>query len=74
MEQAILEMQNDLTDGFFVAFVSENEDPYFALTKSDDVNFLDDKTVKIRKKNGRTTIINLNLIIEICIRRFDSYV
>lgn len=74
MEQTLLEMQENLKDGFFVAFISENEDPYFALGKSDNVNFLDDKTVKIQKKNGRTTIINLNLIIEICIRRFDSYV
>ena len=41
--------------------------------KSDELNFLDDKTVVIRKKGGKSKIINLNLIIEICIRRFGQY-
>jgi len=73
MENAILEMQKNLDEGHFIAFVSANEDPYCAVLKSDELNFPDNKTVVIRKKGGKTTIINLNLIIEICIRRFGQY-
>ena len=73
MENAILEMQKNLDEGHFIAFVSENEDPYCAVLKSDELNFPDNKTVVIRKKGGKTTIINLNLIIEVCIRRFGQY-
>lgn len=73
MENAILEMQKNLDEGHFIAFVSANEDPYCAVLKSDELNFPDNKTVVIRKKGGRTTIINLNLIIEVCIRRFGQY-
>ena len=73
MENAILEMQKNLDEGHFIAFVSANEDPYFAVLKSDELNFPDNKTVVIRKKGGKTTIINLNLIIEVCIRRFGQY-
>lgn len=73
MENAILEMQKNLDEGHFIAFVSANEDPYCSLMKSDELNFPDNKTVVIRKKGGKTTIINLNLIIEVCIRRFGQY-
>ena len=73
MENAILEMQKNLDEGHFIAFVSANEDPYCAVLKSDELNFPDNKTVVIRKKGGKTTIINLNLIIEVCTRRFGQY-
>ena len=73
MENAILEMQKNLDEGHFIAFVSANEDPYCAVLKSDELNFPDNKTVVIRKKGGKTTIINLNLIIEVCNRRFGQY-
>ena len=73
MKNAILEVQKNLDEGHFIAFVSANEDPYCAVMKSDELNFPDNKTVVIRKKGGKTTIINLNLIIEICTRRFGQY-
>ena len=87
MEETILEMQRNLDEGHFIAFVSANENPYCVALKSDELNFLpycvalksdelnflDNKTVVIRKKGGRPKIINLNLIIEICIRRFRQY-
>ena len=73
MENAILEMQKNLDEGHFIAFVSANEDPYCAVMKSDELNFPDSKTVVIHKKGGKTTIINLNLIIEVCIRRVGQY-
>ena len=73
MENAILEMQKNLDEGHFIAFVSANEDQYCAVLKSDELNFPDNKTVVIRKKGGKTTIINLNLIIEVCTRRFGQY-
>ena len=73
MEKAILEMQKDLDEGHFIAFVSANENPYCVVMKSDELNFPDSKTVVIHKNDGRTTIINLNLIIEVCIRRFGQY-
>ena len=73
MENAILEMQKNLDEGHFIAFVSANEDPYCAVIKSDELNFPDSKTVVIRKKGGKTTIINLNLIIEVCTRRVGQY-
>ena len=66
-------MQRNLEEGYFIAFVSENENPYFVVLKSDELNFPDNKTVVIHKKGGKTTIINLNLIIEVCIRRFGQY-
>ena len=73
MESTILEMQKNLDEGHFIAFVSADENPYCAVMKSDELNFPDNKTVVIRKKGGKTTIINLNLIIEVCIRRFGQY-
>ena len=73
MEKAILEMQKDLDEGHFIAFVSANENPYCVVMKSDELNFPDSKTVVIHKNDGRTTIINLNFIIEVCIRRVGQY-
>lgn len=73
MENTILEMQRNLDEGHFIAFVSANENPYCAVVKSDELNFPDNKTVVIRKNNGKTTIINLNFIIEVSIRRFGQY-
>ena len=73
MKETILEMQRNLDDGHFIAFVSANENPYCVALKSDELNFPDNKTVVIRKKGGIPKIINLNLIIEICIRRFHQY-
>ena len=51
-----------------------DEEQYFPLTKSDTLSFLEDNRLAIRSKSGMVRIINLDLIIEICIRRFDSYV
>ncbi len=69
MENAILEMHQNLTDSLFIAFVTADDEQYYSLTKSDDVQFLDSKTVFIKRKSGRNSIINLNLIVEIEIRR-----
>ena len=69
MINTILEMQNSLMDGCFVAFVYGNEDQYVTLTKADDIGFIDEKTVEIHRKSGFDSIINLNLIVEICIKR-----
>ena len=69
MEQTILEMQENLSDGLFIAFVTTDEDCFYSLTKSDNLSFLDEKTVLIRRKSGRHSIINLNWIVEITIRR-----
>ena len=66
-------MQENLKEKEFIAFISENENPYLAVIKSDELDFPDSKTMVVRKKGGRTTIINLNLIIEICIRRVGQY-
>ena len=69
MEQTILEMQENLSDGLFIAFVTTDEDCFYSLTKSDNLSFLDEKTVLIRRKSGRHSLINLNWIVEITIRR-----
>ena len=69
MQQTILEMYKTLEDDYFIAFVSANEDYHFGLRKIDDMEFLDDKTLLIHRKSGKTTIINLNLIIGVCIQR-----
>ena len=73
MENTILEMQKNLDEGHFIAFVSANEDPYCAVIKSDELNFPNSKTVVIHKKDGGTKIINLNFIIEVSIRRVGQY-
>lgn len=73
MENTILEMQKNLDEEHFIAFVSADENPYCAVMKSDELNFPDNKTVVIRKNGGMTKIINLNFIIEVCIRRFGQY-
>ncbi len=69
MENAILEMQQNLTDGLFIAFVPADDEQYYALKKSDDIQFLDSKTLFIKRKNGWNSIINLNLIVRIEMRR-----
>ncbi len=69
MKETILKMKKSLEDDCYIAFVSANEDYHFGVRKNDDVTFLDEKTIAITRKSGRTTIINLNLIIGICIRR-----
>ncbi len=69
MQETILEMQQNLTDGLFIAFVPADDEQYYSLTKSDDIQFLDSRTLFIKRKSGRHSIINLNLIVEIEIRR-----
>ena len=73
MQETILEMQRNLDDKHFIAFISANENPQSVALKSDELKFPDNKTLVIRKKGGITKIINLNLIIEICIRRLGQY-
>ena len=73
MQETLLEMQESLDDKHFIAFVSANENPQSVALKSDMLDFPDNKTVVIRKKGGITKIINLNLIIEISIRRLGRY-
>ena len=69
MERTIIEMQESLVDGLFIAFASIDEECYYSLTKSDEIKFLDDKTLFIRRKSGRHSIINLNWIVDISISR-----
>ena len=69
MEETIREMHESLVEGLFIAFASIDEECYYSLTKSDELKFLDDKTVFIRRKSGRHSIINLNWIVDISIRR-----
>ena len=73
MQETILEMQKSLDENHFIAFVSANENPQCVALKSDELKFPDNKTVVIRRKGGRCKIINLNLIIEISIRRLGQY-
>ena len=69
MKQTILEMYYSLEEDCYIAFVSANEDYDFGIRKSDKIKFADENRLIIHRKTGRTTIINLNLIIGICIRR-----
>ena len=69
MEKVIREMYNSLEEDCYIAFISANDDYDFGLRKRDNFHFLDDKTLIIHRKSGRTTIINLNLIIGICIKQ-----
>lgn len=69
MRETIRKMKKSLEDDCYIAFVSANEDYHFGLRKNDDYHFLDGKTLAIHRKNGSTTIINLDLIIGICVRR-----
>lgn len=69
MEETIRKMYNSLEKECYIAFVSANDEYHFGLRKNDDFKFVDDRTIVIYRKNGRTTIVNLNLIIGICIRR-----
>ena len=50
MEKTILEMQGNLDEGHYIAFISENDNPYCVALKSDELNFLDDKTVVILRE------------------------
>ena len=68
MKETILNMQNSLEEDYYIALVSANEDFDFGVRKSDKLQFLDGNRLVIHRKNGRTTIVNLNLIIGICIR------
>ena len=69
MEQTIIEMFNSLEDGYYISFVCANENYNFTLRKGDTFRFIDDKTLVTHRESGRTTIINLNLIIGICITK-----
>lgn len=69
MENTILEMQQNLTEGLFLALVPADDEYYCSITKSDDIRFLDSRTLLIKRKSGMDSIINLNLIVEIEIRR-----
>ena len=69
MEDTILKMQENLKECFFVAFISATEDQYYPLTKDDDIDFIDKNTAVIRRKSGFDSIINLNLIVEISVKR-----
>lgn len=68
MKETILNMQNSLEEDYYIALVSANEDFDFGVRKSDKLQFLDENRLVIHRKTGRTTIVNLNLIIGICIR------
>ena len=68
MEKTIRDMHNNLKEGCYIGFVSANDEYDFGLRKQDDFNFVDEKTLVINRKSGRTTIVNLNLIVGICIR------
>ena len=69
MKKTIQDMQNSLEDKCYIAFVSSSEDFDFGVRASDKLQFLDDNRLVIHRKSGRTTIVNLNLIVGICIRR-----
>ncbi|WP_296875610.1 hypothetical protein [uncultured Methanobrevibacter sp.] len=69
MRETIRKMKLHLEDDCYIAFVSANDNFDFGLYKNDDYHFIDGKTLAIHRKNGRTTIINLELIIAICVRR-----
>ena len=69
MKGTILKMKKSLEEDCYIAFVSANADYHFGARKNDDLTFLDEKTIAITRKNGNTTIVNLNLIIGVCIRR-----
>ena len=68
MKETILNMQNSLEEDYYIALVSANEAFDFGVRKSDKLQFLDENRLVIHRKTGRTTIVNLNLIIGICIR------
>lgn len=69
MENAIREMQQNLTDDYCVGFLYGNEGTRFLLGKSDEFNLLKDNRIVIRKENGIVQIINLNFISEIRVIR-----
>ena len=67
MERTILEMQENLRDGFFVEFTSANDKLSILLEKSDEFKLLDEHIARIQKESGMVRIINLNWIVEISI-------
>ena len=69
MENVIREMQQNLVDDYFVAFIFKNDYPRFQLGKSDEFHLLNDNWLVIRKENGITQVINLDYVSEIRIRR-----
>ena len=68
MKKTILNMKNSLEDDCYIAFISANNDYDFGVRKKDEMEFVDEKTLLVHRENGRTTLINLDLIIGICIR------
>ncbi len=69
MRNAILKMKDSLEDDCYISFVSSNENYDFGVRKSDKTEFIDERTLLVTRKSGRVTIINLNLIVGVCIRR-----
>ena len=67
MENTIVEMKNSLKDDQYIGFISPNNNYDFSLRKTDEIEFLDDKTLVICRKNGNKTILNLDLVIGICV-------
>lgn len=68
MKKTILNMKNSLEDDCYIAFISANNDYDFGVRKKDEIEFVDEKTLLVHRESGRTTLINLDLIIGICIR------
>ena len=68
MKKTILNMKNSLEDDCYIAFISANNDYDFGVRKKDDIEFVDEKTLLVHRESGRTTLVNLDLIIGICIR------
>lgn len=68
MKDTILRMKKSLDKDCYIAFISANPDYDFAVRQHDKLDFLDDKTLLIHRRSGRTTILNLNLMVGVCIR------
>ena len=67
MEKTIVEMKNSLKDDQYIGFISPNNNYDFSVRKTDEIEFLDNKTLVICRKNGNKTILNLDLVIGICV-------
>ena len=67
MEKTIVEMKNSLKDDQYIGFISPNNNYDFSLRKTDEIEFLDNKTLVVNRKNGNKTILNLDLVIGICV-------
>lgn len=66
MQKAIHEMYETLDDNNYVAFIGETH--HSALGKNDEFHFLDGNLILIKRRSGRKSIVNLNMIVEVCIR------